>query len=661
MPSEDIAPLVARVYATMLTGLPRVVAVDAAAIWGRESDDQLVEGIVSKLSLLARQNTLRILVRGADPRQAEVLERGIPVEHLMLELRTEGSEELGPLPGPSTGVDRSLAVLALASTGIPEGCTAFYVGDGAPPAGTHATRLRGAQATNAILALYGTALVQERAGIAFRAISAGQSVPREASAASETLVGVTRSMERPAAPRPSAREALPDDAALRALAARAFGRLLPNVLPSGAIVGSPARGERPGQPNYWFYWQRDGSVTMGHLIEWQRRPPLGLDASMLDQAITHYPRFVARTQRHSLLGTSRYTVEGEPITGFGNPQLDGPPLSALCLARLERPAEVWELLRGYLDFLLTPDGRGPSMDPWEFIYGWHFNAAILKRRALLVGASLAARLGHAEAAVRYHAEAEQVEAGLADFIDPRFGRLCAFSQTHNPWFAQMSGLDMAVICALLSGRDLLARSQDGAATGQQPTTRLGADLDSLTHPAVLATMSALEDAYASYFTVNRDWSAAGNAGCGLGRFPEDANDGVGTAGGNPWPLATLWGAQFYYHVALEVAQSLQDAHGGAIALDDARQVAFFQRAVGAGSDLTRPIEPRTWRECVLPAVVARGDGYLNFVVRHLPEDGGVTEQIDRNTGAPRGARDLSWALSELIATIALREQVRAEL
>jgi glucoamylase len=641
----------------MLTGLPRVLAVDAAAVWGKESDDQLVEAIVIKLSLLARQNALRILVRGVDPRQAEVLERAVPVEHLMLELRTAGSEELGPLPGPSTGVDRSLAVLALVSTGIPDGCTAFYVGEGEPPAGTRATLLKGAQATDAILALYGTALVQERSGIAFRSISEGQSVPREAGAAPETLVGVARSVERPAAPKPSARVALPDDAALRALAARAFGRLLPNVLPSGAIVGSPAHGEQPGQPNYWFYWQRDGSVTMGHLIDWQRRPPLGLDTSRLDQAIAHYPSFVARTQRHGLLGTSRYTVEGEPITGFGNPQLDGPPLSALCLARLERPAEVWELLRGYLDFLLTADGRGPSMDAWEFIYGWHFNAAFLKRRALLVGAAVAARLGHAEAAARYRGEALRVESGLADFIDPRLGRLRAFSKTHNPWFAQMSGLDMAVICALLSGRDLLARSH---AAGAQGHARLGTDLDSLTHPALLATMSALEDAYASRFSVNRNWIAAGNAGCGLGRFPEDANDGVGTEGGNPWPLATLWGAQFYYHVALEVAQLLHGVPGGAIALHDARQIAFFQRALGDGSDLARPIEPRTWRERVLPAVVARGDGYLNFVVRHLPEDGGVTEQLDRDSGAPRGARDLSWALSELIATIALRERVRAQ-
>lgn len=58
-------------------------------------------------------------------------------------------------------------------------------------------------------------------------------------------------------------------------------------------------------------------------------------------------------------------------------------------------------------------------------------------------------------------------------------------------------------------------------------------------------------------------------------------------------------------------------------------------------------------------LVARGDAYLSFVVQHIPEDGGVTEQIDRDTEEPRGARDLSWGLAELIGTITAREETCA--
>jgi glucoamylase len=212
---------------------------------------------------------------------------------------------------------------------------------------------------------------------------------------------------------------------------------------------------------------------------------------------------------------------------------------------------------------------------------------------------------------------------------------------------------MSVICALLSGRDLHAQ----IAAPAPRTGHLRHDLDSLTHPAVLATMTALEGAYATFFNTNRDWTAAGNAGFGLGRFPEDANDGVGTNGGNPWPLASLWGAQFYYQLAHELAQVLAGGEGHAIVLDDERQVAFFQRTASVSVKLNTPIELAAWKEMVLPALLARGDGFLNFVVQHILADGGVTEQIDRDTGAPSGARDLSWALSELIATIAMREQV----
>jgi GH15 family glucan-1,4-alpha-glucosidase len=96
--------------------------------------------------------------------------------------------------------------------------------------------------------------------------------------------------------------------------------------------------------------------------------------------------------------------------------------------------------------------------------------------------------------------------------------------------------------------------------------------------------------------------------------------------------------------------------GQRIALDDARQAAFFGRAAGRDFEISRPIEATEWRERTVPTLLARGDGYLNFVLQHRPEDGGVTEQIDRDNGTPRGARDLSWAMSELIATIALRER-----
>jgi glucoamylase len=442
-------------------------------------------------------------------------------------------------------------------------------------------------------------------------------------------------------------QALPDQQALRALAGRAYQRLLRNLTPEGAVVGSPARGREPGQPNYWFYWQRDGAVTMGHLIDWHQRPPLGLDTHDLAAPIERWLGFVAETQRQGYLGTSRYEVNGQRVGGYGNPQLDGPAHSALALCRLREPARGWKQLRRYLDFLLTAEGRGPTMDAWEFIYGRLLNAELLRRRALLAGARVARNLGHDSDADHYEAEARTVYTRLADFVQR--GRLVAYRETYNPWFGTISGLDMAVISALLAGATPERNGEVG----------LGRTLDSLAHPALLATMMEVEDAFEPLYQINRDWRSGGNDGCGLGRFPEDANDGVESSGGNPWPLATLWGGQFYYALSKEVDDAL-DGSASAVTLDDPRSVAFFNRA--AGADITsqgQPLDAAVWRERLLPALLRRGDAFLSFVVHHVPDDGAATEQIDRDTGEPRGARDLSWALSELIATVAMREDVHS--
>ena len=169
----------------------------------------------------------------------------------------------------------------------------------------------------------------------------------------------------------------------------------------------------------------------------------------------------------------------------------------------------------------------------------------------------------------------------------------------------------------------------------------------------LATMMALEDAFASRYRVNRDWRAGGNPAGGIGRFPEDANDGLGSTGGNPWPLATLWAAQFCYRVAWDWRTVALNTPEG-VTLHDPCQAAFINRA--AGEDLVevgRLIPRDTWLRRVDVALLMRSRQYLDFVTHHLPSDGGVTEQIDRDTGQPRGAPDLSWALAELIRTISM--------
>lgn len=660
--SQDTRSEAERVAHIQLEGAPLLFVLDAGAIWGGQSTDAdtTAGSIIRKLRLLVqrepRPDQARVVVRGADASQRQALAKALPSGHLVVDQRAgpvrleELLREQGVPPGAC------LAALAEPGATVPPGCLAFSLGPGEPPDNAHAPRHVGPAATDAVLALYGTALAQERAGVAFRATSLRQRIPDTSQFDPGILRGIIRAEARPPAPAPAAPAPLPDEGALRTLAADTYTRLRRNLQPNGAVAGSPARGEHPGEPNYWFFWQRDGAATMGWLIDWQQRGHPTLDTGDLSEPIGHYLDFIARIQRHGHLGTSRYTIAGEPVLGYGNPQLDGPALTVLAMARLPDPTPAFGQMHMYLDFLLTPEGQGATFDAWEFVYGRTFNALLLRQRALRAGADVALALGRTAEAARYATAAQQMGGTLEQFVDAQRGRLIAYRETRDPWFEAISGLDMGIIAALLANWQPRAR---GLASIPAAAVEVGHDLTSPAHPAVLATMAALEDAFAALYQVNRDWRAGGNAGWGLGRFPEDANDGLGSTGGNPWPLTTLWGAQFYYRLAQELGQALA-SEGAALPLDDPRQVAFLNHAAGRALVAPgRPVDAAAWRAHLLPALVTRGDGYLSFVVAHLPADGGVTEQIDCATGQPRGASDLSWALAELIGTIGVREEARA--
>lgn len=638
--TEATEAQVARVQAMRLRGAVTLFVVEGGAV---EDEPGAERGIARKLGILARQNEARVVAYGMGLRPRDALAREVPSGRL------EFAESVLPLDvtacieraGVAAGA--CLALLTTPGARIPAGCHAVYLGSGDAPDHAVASRLPGAEGANMVLALYGTALVQERAGYAFRATSSDSAIPDAQDLSSGIWDGVRRSVERPAASQPTAPQPLPDRQQLRDLARRAYERLRPNLLPNGAVVGSPARGQQPGEPNYWFFWQRDGAAAMARIIALHHHPTLNVDTSDLAQPIARYLDFLTAIQAKGPLGTSRYQVSGEPVLGFGNPQLDGPALTVLALARLGDPVRTWPIVKPYLDFLLTAKGRGQTMDAWEFLYGQSFNATLLRRKMMAVGARLAGYVGQADDATHYREAAQGALEELGVFEDHATGRLVASRETLDPWFGAISGLDMAVISAVLAGEPVARSEPPGTA------------LDQLTHPAVLATMATLEDAFTPLYRVNRDWRAGGNPGWGLGRFPEDANDGLGSSGGNPWPLATLWGAQFYHRFAQEFGPAVLAAPRGLI-LSDARQVAFINRAAGTEAvALDQPITTSLWHEHVRPALLARGDAYLNFVVHHLPDDAGVTEQIDRDTGQPRGAPALSWAVAELIGTIGMRQ------
>ncbi|HEY7350803.1 MAG TPA: glycoside hydrolase family 15 protein [Ktedonobacterales bacterium] len=616
-----------------LQGEPRLFVLDAGALL--DSGPRAAgEHALRKLALLAESESAQVVIRGASTSVQQSLAQTLAAQGSRLSPRYAAPEEPLETLLARLGVSANETLFFLATdTPPPAGSHAFYVGSGEPPsAGAVASRMPGPQGTDALLALYGTALTQEKAGMAFRAASQGASGPLTGMFDDGLFRGLIKSYGRAAG---EARTTMPapelDGELLRGLASKTDARVLRNTLPNGAIVASPAKGEQPGEPNYWFVWQRDAGHTLRSLIAWSRTSPFGLPPEPTQRAIQGYLSFLARCQASGDLGASRYTVEGQPITGYGNPQLDGPAIGVLAMTSLPDPRPVYAQIRAALIYLLTPEGQGPCYDAWEFVYGRILNALLLKRKAFRAGARLAMVLTEQADMRRYQEEQARLEAEIEGFLDPQRGYLVSSRDPADPWLAELSGLDAATLGALLTCWD----AND--------------DFLNLTHPAVMGTALALEDAFAPLYAVNRAWLAAGHQGMGWGRFPEDANDGLGSTGGNPWPLTTLWAAQYCYLLAEKLAT------GGPFIVTDERQVRYFNRLVG---DESARVGEQLPQEAILtdmlPALRRRGDGYAQFVLAHQPSDGSVTEQINRDSGQPQGARDLTWAMSELLNTLAMR-------
>ncbi|MCU1602523.1 MAG: glucoamylase precursor [Frankiales bacterium] len=396
----------------------------------------------------------------------------------------------------------SVAVFGREHPAVPH-CTAWYVGPGDAPGWMLATVATAAQVLNRIA----SAFEQERAGAAFRAAGAGLEAPALLPCDPEVLRGVARSLA-PAVP------------AVEALLRQSFDALERCCAASGAITAAPRAA--PGEPDYWFTWQRDAAAVGFALRDLAVRGP----ADLRERARRRLDGYVAfLTGLTGDLSASRRTVDGDIVGGYGDPQHDGPAATALLLQAVAPDASE-RFVRHLIEI-----GEAPGYDLWENAYGRSFHARNLRRRALL-------RAGIACAAGSPPADAGAVGSAVLGF-DPLLDDLHAVS---------------AVVLAL--------------------------ELD------------------AERWPVNATWRLHHAHGAGIGRFPDDANDGYGSTGGGPWPVCSLWLAQHHLH----------SGHR------------------------------------------AEGEGHLAFVLAHT-DPTAISEQLDPVTGQPRGARGLAWAHAELVTTL----------
>ncbi|WRT69601.1 uncharacterized protein IL334_006590 [Kwoniella shivajii] len=495
-------------------------------------------------------------------------------------------------------------------------------------------------------------------------------------------------------------------------AALAKKKILDNIGPrigalDGLVVASPSKGDKPYLPNYYFTWTRDSALVHSSLL-----------SSFLPHAyLTSYawsgPRKVDRTRHSNFkmnedlirayihsqdriqsttnpsggfmdggLNEPKFQVDGSPFRGdWGRPQRDGPALRALRLIpyahflldrsysldvkyvqeNLYDPQQVkvpGRIIKNDLEEVAS-GWMKHGFDLWEEVDGYHFFTLIVSMRALQAGAILASRLNDTGAETYYVQQAGSIGEKLEDFWDDEKGyylsslpKLPSKNSESSisldiPNFPSREWQDCSMPLSLIHAGNQF----DSANVQRYPNITF--PVFGPTNPRVLATLDKYIKSFEGMYKINggKNWTQ----GWALGRYKEDVYDGVGKSIASPWHICTNAIAQSFYLV-----QSQLYVEGSM----DGFKVDFgFWSDIMKESVNFNDTERRTGDVNFDEAIVRLGeigDGFLN-VSRRAFEEGGksMSEQIDRNNGNPRGARDLTWSYSSFVTAVRAREEAKA--
>ncbi|MBV8796377.1 MAG: hypothetical protein JO136_15710 [Hyphomicrobiales bacterium] len=421
----------------------------------------------------------------------------------------------------------------------------------------------------------------------------------------------------------------------------------------GSVVASPVLAAYDPDPDYFFHWFRDSAIVIDAL-----RVALAerfVDATTIERlrefvdfngalrkldgreflSQTHFrekiqPSFlkyvrpddeIAATFGDAVLAEARINPDGTlDFTRWARPQNDGPALQALTLIRWRdaRPdldqdlrAAMLEIVISDLDFIRSR-AIEPSFDIWEEESGYHYYTQLAQAEALARGAEWLDEVGDAVRAGACRSVADTLGAGIEahwSAKDGYYGSRTGVSGGSAP----NKALDISVILGVLhAGRR--------------------AGMHSVLDPRAQATLAALEDLFDAEYALNHERPP--DQGPALGRYAKDAY-----YGGNPWYLATLAAAEFYFKLAIALRSGAEIAVTG----DNARFRRRLSAAGGAGNS---------------PAAAAfeRGDTFMRTVEAYTPPTGDLSEQLDRATGAQTSAKRLAWSYAAFITAAASRRQ-----
>lgn len=127
----------------------------------------------------------------------------------------------------------------------------------------------------------------------------------------------------------------------------------------------------------------------------------------------------------------------------------------------------------------------------------------------------------------------------------------------------------------------------------------------------------------------------------MGRYPGDSY-----AGGNPWQLLTAVLAKTFYQGATALSQS------NGFEEEEDKKAWFDLLKLPADASFEKQVE----------AAIGAGDAVMYRLYQHVKGDNGhIAEQIDRNTGVQKSAKDLTWSYANILSAMQAREQAALSL
>lgn len=440
-----------------------------------------------------------------------------------------------------------------------------------------------------------------------------------------------------------------------------FKNINPKGTKRGVVVASPSK----SSPDYFYHWTRDAALVMRVVLKEFQQAKSPRLRKQLFNLMDNYVEFSRENQLvqdvdeslidpRYIMGEAKFHVDGQAYNKpWGRPQNDGPALRAVTL--IEFAASLLSVPGG-LDYiakkLYRPElpahtvikadleytahyWKMENFDYWEEVKGLHFTTLMAQRKALHLGSLLARTLGDKKASQYYGEQAIAISKMLNKFWSPKLKRLKVTLETGGDLRGKTSGLDVASLLGVLH-------------------SEIPKSSYSILDPRIQSTMVQLKSSFQKIYPINH----VGLPATAIGRYPEDIYDGVGFDGGNPWFLAIHAYAEYYYRLAHRFVLDKR-VNLSQLDKDFLKDLSFLKVNLPRKGEL-RP-ESKEFM-ALIKALVKEGDSYLKRSEIHSnSQTGSMAEQINRNTGYMRGARDLTWSYASLLTAWQERKKLMQRL